>query len=60
MGCYVLLVIIIIFLWWWLRRENRRKDELLARQAEGTTDTGLVHAFEDLTDRENLRFRYIY
>lgn len=50
MGCYVLLVLVIVFLRWWLVRENKRKDR--AQAAQGAADGGLVHAFEDLTDRE--------
>lgn len=48
MGCYVLLVLVIVFLRWWLRRCNQVKDGL-ARVAGG--DEGLVHAFDDLTDK---------
>ena len=54
MGCYVLLVLTIIFLRWHLRRVNKQKD------AKALKDEALVHAFEDLTDRENQNFRYIY
>lgn len=60
MGCYVLLVIVIVFLRWHLRRQNRRKDELAAAGIQEADDTRFVHAFEDLTDRENPNFRYIY
>ena len=54
MGCYVLLVLTIVFLRWHLKRLNSQKD------ARALKDEGLVHAFEDLTDRENQNFRYIY
>jgi hypothetical protein len=60
MGCYVLLVIVIIFLRWHLRRQNRKKDELAAAGIQEADDKRFVHAFEDLTDRENPNFRYIY
>ncbi|KAK7543648.1 MFS transporter [Phyllosticta citricarpa] len=60
MGCYVLLVIVIVFLWWWLRRENRRKDQLAGHGVGEANDANYVHAWEDLTDRENNNFRYIY
>lgn len=56
MGCYALLIIVIMVLRWHLKRQNRLKDE----QTGGEIDGRYVHAFEDLTDRENLNFRYIY
>ncbi|KAF3941207.1 hypothetical protein ABW19_dt0203758 [Dactylella cylindrospora] len=56
MGCYVLLVIIIAFLRFHLARQNKKKDE-----AEGGSNTqGIVHGFDDLTDIQNINFRYIY
>jgi len=60
MGCYALLVLTIIYLRWHLKRENRRKDELAAAGIREAQDARMVHAFEDLTDRENPNFRYIY
>ncbi|KAK5100058.1 hypothetical protein LTR70_008020 [Exophiala xenobiotica] len=54
MGCYALLVLVIIYLRWHLKRENKKKDEMAEFDARN------VHAFEDLTDRENPNFRYIY
>lgn len=56
MGCYGLLVLTIITLRWHLKRENDKKDGRTARQV----DTGMAHAFDDLTDRENEDFRYVY
>lgn len=64
MGCYVLLVFTIIFLRWYLIRQNRKKDllqaELAAAGTQGAVDENMVHAFDDLTDRENVNFRYVY
>ncbi|KAK0662907.1 putative transporter [Lasiodiplodia hormozganensis] len=60
MGCYVLLVIVIVFLRWWLVRENKRKDRIVEQNGSAAKDDHLVHAFEDLTDKENINFRYIY
>jgi hypothetical protein len=54
MGCYILLVLVIMFLRWELVRRNKAKDALAQR------DEGLVHAFDDLTDRENPNFRYVF
>ncbi|KAK6334065.1 hypothetical protein TWF696_002567 [Orbilia brochopaga] len=57
MGCYVLLVIIIIFLRFYLARQNKKKDEL---QGGSNDASGIVHGFDDLTDKQNINFRYIY
>lgn len=61
-------VVVICLFWFQLRRENRRRDQLQGH--EGLTAGELVAkrkmqgydetAFQDLTDRENLNFRYIY
>jgi hypothetical protein len=59
MGCYVLLVIVIAFLRFNFMRRNKKKDDLAAQVAEANDDH-LVHAFDDLTDRENPNFRYMY
>lgn len=59
LGCYCLLVLTILFLRWWLIKENRRKDRLRDEgHREAEEIIGKVHAFDDLTDRENLGFRY--
>jgi hypothetical protein len=58
-GCYSLLVLVIIFLRWWLVRQNRIKDSLVG-EVTLEDQEGVVHGFEDLTDRENPRFRYIF
>ncbi|KAK2629513.1 hypothetical protein QTJ16_000333 [Diplocarpon rosae] len=52
--CYSVLVFVILFLRWHLRRENAKKDALAVR------DELLVHAFEDLSDRQNANFRYVF
>ncbi|KAF2876868.1 MFS transporter [Massariosphaeria phaeospora] len=59
MGCYVLLVLVIIYLRWTLVRRNKAKDRLTEQVTEAR-DENLVHAFDDLTDRENPSFRYMY
>ena len=53
-SCYSVLVVVIFVLRWHLKRENAKKDAI------ALVDTNLVHAFDDLTDRENPNFRYIY
>lgn len=59
MGCYVLLVFVIAFLRWNLSTRNKAKERLAEQVAEANDDA-LVHAFDDLTDRENPNFRYMY
>lgn len=54
MGCYVLLALIIIYLRWHLKRINAKRDAVAAVDEQNT------HAFEDLTDKQNPNFRYIY
>jgi hypothetical protein len=63
-------VVVLLFLRWHLRRENKKKDlvaeagagmEQLSSGDKGVVkDERLVHAFDDLTDRENGNFRYIF
>ncbi|TVY41098.1 putative transporter [Lachnellula occidentalis] len=61
MGCYVLLVLVVIFLHFYLKAQNAGKDRLQAElAASGTVDDQMVHAFDDLTDKENPNFRYVY
>ena len=44
-----------------LARENRRRDEMQKLQEEANDQRNLAEtAFGDLTDKENLNFRYIY
>lgn len=54
LGCYSLLVVVIIFLRFHLKRQNAQKDAFQAQ------DMTIPNAFDDLTDRENMNFRYIY
>jgi len=64
MGCYALLVFVVMYLRFHLRKENSRKDRLQAEFAQQAqvevSDEGLTHAFDDLTDRENINFRYVF
>lgn len=59
MGCYALLILLLLFMRLWLMRENKRKEHLI-REGIVQLDEGLVHAFDDLTDRQNVNFRYAY
>lgn len=65
---HLLEAVVVCIFWFMLRRENKRRDKLQGH--EGLTADELLErkktqgydrtAFEDLTDRENLNFRYIY
>jgi hypothetical protein len=58
--CYSLLVLVILFLRWYLRRENSKRDALAQAGIQEARDEQFVHAFEDLTDKENPNFRYVF
>jgi hypothetical protein len=60
MGCYVLLLLVIIFLRFYLTRLNKQRDDAAAAGVAEANDVKNVHAFEDLTDKENPNFRYVY
>lgn len=53
--CYALLVVLSTVLYVMLRRENSRRDGLNLDKEEGDRI-----AFDDLTDKQNLHFRYAY
>lgn len=53
--CYALLIVISMVLYFILRRENARRDSLQLDKEEGDRI-----AFDDLTDKQNLHFRYAY
>jgi hypothetical protein len=59
LGCYVVLVLVLAFLRFNFISRNNKKDALVSQVAEARDDH-LVHAFDDLTDRENPNFRYVY
>ncbi|TDZ20728.1 putative transporter [Colletotrichum orbiculare MAFF 240422] len=52
--CYSILVGVIAFLRWNLVWRNKRKDR------EFGAEINTTHGFDDLTDKENPNFRYIY
>ena len=60
LGCYSLLVIVIVGLRWYLVHENKRRDQLAAAGDHSARDENFTHAFEDLTDKQNKNFRYVY
>ncbi|KAB5528802.1 major facilitator superfamily domain-containing protein [Coniochaeta sp. 2T2.1] len=60
LGCYSLLVIVILGLRFYLKYQNKKRDELAAAGVQEANDNRMVHAFEDLTDKENPNFRYVY
>jgi hypothetical protein len=54
LGCYSLLVCTIAFLRWNLTIRNKKKDQQFGKEISST------HGFDDLTDKENPNFRYVY
>lgn len=60
LGCYSLLVIDIVLLRWYLVAQNKKRDRLAAEGVQEARDEAFVHAFEDITDKENDNFRYVY
>lgn len=60
LGCYGLLVIDIILLRWYLTAQNKKRDRLAAEGVHEAHDESFVHAFEDITDKKNPNFRYVY
>lgn len=55
-----MLVIVIIGLRFYLRAQNKKRDEMAANGVAEARDEGMIRAFDDLTDQENLAFRYVY
>jgi hypothetical protein len=49
-----------LYLRFHLKRQNDKKDQLASAEGFGTEEAANFEGFEDLTDRENLRFRYVY
>jgi hypothetical protein len=60
MGCYVLLLLVIVFLRFYLVRLNKQRDAAAAAGVREANDKRNIHAFEDLTDKENVNFRYVF
>ncbi|RYP68866.1 hypothetical protein DL771_006405 [Monosporascus sp. 5C6A] len=58
--CYSLLVVVLFLFRWHLVRQNKKRDDIAAAGVAEARDENMTHAFEDLTDRENLNFRYVY
>ncbi|KAI9323476.1 major facilitator superfamily domain-containing protein [Dichotomocladium elegans] len=57
--CYVILITVLGLLRWHFIRENDKKKRFLEEQTDAA-DTRGVHSFDDLTDRQNPNFFYIY
>ncbi|KAL2753997.1 hypothetical protein ACRALDRAFT_1081223 [Sodiomyces alcalophilus JCM 7366] len=60
LGCYSILVLVIVWLRFYLVRQNKKRDALAAAGVQEASKDYVVHAWEDLTDRENLTFRYVF
>ncbi|KAL4810819.1 major facilitator superfamily domain-containing protein [Aspergillus unguis] len=59
LACFVVILIVLVALRIWYATVNYKKEKKI-RNGEAVADVGLAHAFEDVTDRENVNFRYIY
>lgn len=53
--CYAILIVLCAILYWMLNGENRRRETLQLDEKEGERI-----AFDDLTDKQNMYFRYAY
>ena len=53
--CYCIVIVLAVALYFLLRAENARRDRLELDEKEGERV-----AFSDLTDKQNLHFRYVY
>ncbi|KAK4065862.1 uncharacterized protein Triagg1_8414 [Trichoderma aggressivum f. europaeum] len=60
LGCYSLLVVVLLALRFYLSWENKKRDKLAAAGMHEARDDRMVHAWEDLTDKENPNFRYVF
>ncbi|RFU80564.1 allantoate permease [Trichoderma arundinaceum] len=60
LGCYSLLVIVIIVLRYYLIHQNKQRDNMAAAGVHEARDERMLHAWEDLTDKENPNFRYVF
>lgn len=59
MGCYAALIILLICMRLWLMKVTLRKEKLI-EGGKADEDKEMKYAFEDLTDVENVNFRYSY
>ena len=60
LGCYSLLVIVIVALRFYLIHQNKIRDQMAQSGVQDAQNNQFSHAFEDLTDKENPSFRYVY
>ncbi|KAJ5689861.1 hypothetical protein N7462_004253 [Penicillium macrosclerotiorum] len=57
--CFILLEVVLFALRTWYISQNRKRDKKV-EHGEVSEDAAFTHSFEDVTDRQNLTFRYIY
>lgn len=53
-------MIVIIVLRFYLVGQNKKRDELAAAGVQEARDEQMLHAWEDLTDKENPNLRYVF
>lgn len=59
LACFGVIVVVLVALRIWYAALNGKRERKV-REGEVVPDIGLEHAFEDVTDRVNPNFRYIY
>jgi hypothetical protein len=60
-ACYACIFIILIFLRIWFVLQNKKKERILKEEMSvKNPEQDLSHSFDDLTDRQNLYFQYVY
>ena len=57
---HILEVICVVLLWLYLRNENKKRDATQNISGGGFDPKHCVQALEDITDKENLNFRYVF
>ncbi|KAL4945702.1 hypothetical protein BDV06DRAFT_219095 [Aspergillus oleicola] len=59
LGCFGVMVVVLVALRMWYAAMNSKRDRAV-RDGEVVPDVDYTHAFEDVSDRVNPHFRYIY
>ncbi|CAI7639799.1 unnamed protein product [Penicillium manginii] len=60
LGCYSVLVAVLVVLRWYLQKQNSYRDRMAAEGVQEADPKDRSRAFDDLTDKENLSFRYVF
>lgn len=57
---HILEVVCVVLLWIYLRGENKRRDASQSINEDASNSKHLPGALEDVTDKENSNFRYVF